>query len=244
MNKSLFLLLLLPTYAICSEIKPDPVALLKEAESIRNPRMAYVADVLLTEKPNLPNPPKQAVQEKRYKVFIKDTTTTLIRFVHPDPGNAALMIGDGMWLSIKGASTLKIAPENKLAGNAAYGDLARINYDDLYDPHFARLDHHEGKEVYVLDLSLKPSRSSLYEKIEYWLEKASKKPLKAIYKTSDNTVLREAEFTNYKKVLGVERPHMMIFKSPLDQKTVTTIEFQNPRKEPMRDSMFLRNNLK
>lgn len=218
---------------------PNASELLKEAEVIRNPRLSYVSDVTVTDKR-----PGSIDVVRAFKVYIKDIHTSLIKFIKPEEGNRALLIGDSMWLAIKGASVLKMAPENKLAGTAAYSDLAKVTYDENYDAKSVREDTFENKKVYVLDLTIKEGKSSIYEKVDYWLEVDSKKPVRLVYKSSSGSILREAIISGYKKVEGRERPLIMILKNSLDKDLETAIEFKNPKSEILPDSMFLKANLK
>jgi outer membrane lipoprotein-sorting protein len=219
----------------------DATVLLRAAEHIRNPQVSYEAVIKITDQKN----GKDDV--RTYRVKSKDQTTSLIEYLTPvsDSGTKVLVVGNDMWVAMeKVANPIRIAPKQKLVGNAAYGDITSINYEDSYDASFKSEDTVDGKASYILALTAKPGKSVSYERIDYWIEKVSKRPLKATYMTSSGKVMREGFFTGYKEVLGVERPLVLILKDILDRNLTTKIEFVEAKEKKFPNGIFQKSSLK
>jgi len=219
----------------------DAKALLSKAEAIRNPKRSYQAQILLIDEVD------GKKDERRYLIKSKDSESTLLEYLEPvsEQGTKVLLSGDDMWVALpKAAKPLRIAPKQKLVGNAAYGDVARVSFDASYDATYLRKDKFEGHEVHVLDLRAKPNRNVTYPRIEYWIDVADAKPRRALYMVDSGKVLREAIFTGYTSVLGVDRPLTMILSDSLNSKKKTTLQLEKPQEKTFPSILFERSQLK
>ena len=220
----------------------DPNSLLRDAEKIRNPKVSYLGKIKITdERPDAP------ADVRTYKVSSKANGTSLVEYLTPpnDAGTKVLMVEDDMWVVLPNAAKpMRVAPKNKVVGNAAYGDIATISYEENYVPSIKGGGEFEGKKVHILDLKAKEGKAVTYDRIEYWLEQSTSRPVKALYMTSSGKILREGIFTGYRQVLGVERPMILILKNQLDQKLTTKIEFVSAEQKKFADSLFEKSSLK
>lgn len=221
---------------------PDAKSILAAAEVIRNPKVSYVGKIKITDQR-----PGTADDVRTYKVSSRDNSTAIVDYLTPvtDAGTRVLMVNDDMWVALpKASKPIRVAPKNKVVGNAAYGDIATISYVEGYDPTFKEEKKIENKDVYVLDLKAKDGKNVTYDRIEYWVEKATSRPVKAFYMTSAGKVLREGVFTGYRKVLGMERPLVLVLTNHLDQKLTTKIELVDAEQKSLPQSLFQKSALK
>lgn len=232
---------------LCAKEKPvvqidtqDPSLILERAEDLRNPSLTYKTNVTLVDEK------KGKKTTQTFETVIKGRDKTLVKFMTPEPdrGTQVLFVDVDMWIKVaSSAKATRIAPKKKLAGNAAYGDIARLNFIGNYA---AKLDREEtigGQEAWVLELKAVPGRPVTYDYIEYWVGKAGFKPLKAEYKAQSGKTLRLATFSDYEPVLGVDRPTEMRLVDTLEKNHVTTISFKNATAIDAPDLMFEKQNL-
>jgi hypothetical protein len=219
----------------------DPMEILRKAENIRTPGDDYVVGVDLLDS-------KNGKEEKRtYETSLKGQDKALVKFLTPvsEAGTQVLMVGPDMWVKVpSSAKAVRISAKQKLTGNAAYGDVARLSFLGNYTAKILRSDKFEGKaDAWVLDLTSIEDRPVTYDKVEYWVEKKTSRPLKAIYKTASGKVLREGTFGDWQNVFGVERPTRFVLVNSLQSNHVTTLRFENPVRKTLPDLLFERQNL-
>jgi hypothetical protein len=117
-----------------------------------------------------------------------------------------------------------------LTGNAAYGDIARLNFIDNYSAKLLKQETAEGKMAFVLELTAIEGHPVTYDKLLYWVDAKSFRPLKAHYMTSSGKVLREGFFKDFKAVLGEQRPTNIVLVDHLEPKHVTELQLSNAKR--------------
>jgi outer membrane lipoprotein-sorting protein len=218
----------------------DPSLILERAEDLRNPSLTYKTNVTLVDEK------KGKKQTQTFETVIKGRDKALVKFLTPeaDRGTQVLFVDVDMWIKVKSsAKATRIAPKQKLAGNAAYGDVARLNFIGNYAAKLDREATLDGEAAWVLELKAVPGRPVTYDLVEYWVAKAGFKPLKAEYKTESGKTIRVATFGDYEPVLGVDRPTQMRLVDSLQKSHVTTITFKNATATDAPDLMFQKQNL-
>lgn len=99
-----------------------------------------------------------------------------------------------LWFFKPGLSRpLSLSTRQRLSGQAANGDIARTNYARDYQATLKGEETADGVPCYVLELVAK-AKDTTYDKIAYWISKASSQGQKAQYKAIDGTVLKNANF--------------------------------------------------
>ena len=224
-----------------SVAEENPMDILRKAENIRTPGDDYVVVVDLLDL-------KNGKEERRtYETSLKGQDKALVKFLTPasETGTQVLMVGPDMWVKVpSSAKAVRISAKQKLTGNAAYGDVARLSFLGNYTAKILRSDKFEGKvDAWVLDLTSIEDRPVTYDKVEYWVEKKTNRPLKAIYKTASGKVLREGTFGDWQNIFGVERPTRFVLVNSLQSSHVTTLRFENPVRKSLPDLLFERQNL-
>ena len=217
----------------------DATKLLKDAEYIRNPQEDYQVKVALVDTKN------KKSEEHTYETLVKGRRKSLVRFLTPvaDKGTKVLMIDDQMWIFVPSTSKpIRIAPRQKVMGNAAYGDIVRLSFDDNYNAKVVREDTFKDKKAIVLDLTAIDGRPVTYDRVEYWIESSSHRPLKALYQTMSGKTLREGYFEKFENVLGVQRPTRFILSDFLQKEHITTLEFTDAKLSTLPDLLFDKQN--
>src|SRR5690606_12005746 len=183
---------------------------------------------------------------RAYETLVNEADVGLVKFLKPesDLGKQLLINSDNMWVKVpNSANPIRISPRQKLTGNAAYGDIVSIDYVNAYSSKFLRSDKYKGKPVFVVELNANPGKLVTYDRIEYYIDQKSKHPLKANFMTKSGKVLRVCEYTDYQKVLGVERPTKLIIENHLNRGHKTIIAFANFKKQNFPAIMFKKENL-
>ncbi len=238
MNGVLIATLVSVPVAIAGEI--DAAKILEKAEAIRNPTEDYSVDV------DLVDSKEGKVDLRSYETMIKGRDKALVKFVKPESesGTRVLMTGPDMYVYVPtSAKPVRISANQKLTGNAAYGDVARLSFVGNYSAKLRSTEKNGGKEVHVLELSSIPDRPVTYDKIEYWVDAKTFRPVKAVYMTQSGKAIREGTFEDFGEVLGVQRPKTFVLKNLLRSDHVTRLKFKNPRQKSFPDLMFEKQNL-
>lgn len=233
----LVLLSALPVFGVAPM---DADQILQKAEHIRIPDKAYAMPVSLEDRNGTD------VEKRTYDVLVKDKNRTLVKFLTPeiDRGTKVLMVGNEMWVYVPStAKPLKVPARQKLTGNAVYGDITRLSFVDNYSAKILRDDQFEKKKCVVLELNAIEGKAVTYDRIEYWVEKSSHRPLKAVYMTASGKSLKEARFEKYGDVFGVQRPSEFEISDFLKKDHVTRLFFGKAVTKAMPDLLFEKQNL-
>ncbi len=223
-----------------SKSHPPAEDVLEKAEKIRNPTEDYSIEVELHDKKD------GKTDVRKYETFIKGRDKALVKFVEPssESGTRVLMTGADMYVFVPtSAKPVRVSANQKLTGNAAYGDVARLSFIGNYRPEHKAIEKVGGKDAYLLDLTSIPGRPVTYDKVLYWVDAKTMYPLKAHYMTSSGKLIREGTFEDYADVFGVQRPRTFILKNAMRNDHVTVLKFSNPKKKNLPDLMFEKQNL-
>jgi hypothetical protein len=219
--------------------KPDAAEILTKAELIRNPPGGYAVKVELTDHH------KGKKEVRKYQTKVKDRERALVDFEEPltERGTKVLMAGMDMWLSIPSASKpIRIAARQKLTGNAVYGDVTRLDFTHNYTPKYLRDDVWKKSRVWVLELVAIEGRPVTYDKVEYWVEQKTFRPVRVLYQTLSGKTLREGYFADFADVLGVIRPTRFIIVDHFEKAHVTELFFPKTRKADLPEILFEKQN--
>jgi hypothetical protein len=218
----------------------NALKILQAAEKIRNPQDDYQVDVLLIDQ----NGDKK--DERGYQSSIKGRNKALVKFTSPptEKGKRVLMVDADMWVHMPTTSKpIRISPKQRIAGNAAYGDIVRLNFTDNYTATYVRSDKIDDQEAHVLNLTAIPGKQVTYDRIEYWIAKSNSRPLRTYYQTVKGKVLYEGFFDKYENIFGVQRPTEFKIVDYLVKNHVTILQFKNTQKKQFPDLIFLKQNI-
>ena len=243
LKTTLFILILAPTLAFPA-MAESAEKILEAAENIRHPNADYRVTVILESSQIKSGKTKTNVKE--FETLIKGKDKALVKYTKPvsDLGKQVLMVESDMWIFMpRSAKPIRVSPKQKVSGNAAYGDIARLNFVGNYTPKLIKTEKFEGQNAHFLSLTAIPGKAVTYSQIEYIVNAISNKPLKAIYKTKAGKPLREGYFEDYLNVFGVSRPTSMRMLDLIRKGNTTVIKFVNATKTKLPNLLFKKQNM-
>jgi hypothetical protein len=134
-------------------------------------------------------------KERRYTVFAQANHQSLVLMQSAaEKGQKVLMLGDDFWLLMPNSQRpLRITPMQKLLGDASTGDIATLSWADDYT---AQLVGEESCDaVPCTHLTLNAARKGVsYQRIELWIGKARREPIKADLYVQSDKLAKQARF--------------------------------------------------
>ena len=134
-------------------------------------------------------------KERLYTVFAQGQHRSLVLMRSPaEQGQKVLMLGDDFWLLMPNSQRpLRITPMQKLLGDASTGDIATLSWAEDYEGSVA------GEEACgdqaCLHLSLRAKRRAVsYQRIELWIGKSKREPVKADLYVQSDKLAKQARF--------------------------------------------------
>jgi outer membrane lipoprotein-sorting protein len=220
MNLDLRVLLLLafPVVGLAAP-SPNPEAILRKVDAIRNPSESYEMRV--------------RIGESRFMAMIQGANRTVVRTLEParDRGRDLLMVGEEMWAYIPNLKrAVRVSLSQKLTGQAANGDISRMRWAEDYEATIESED--EGNWV----LALRARRKGLtYERIRVWVARKDHSPVRAEYLTAAGKILKRARFEGYRMMAGRVRPTRLEIESAVNASEHSTLEVESmsPRSFPV-----------
>ncbi len=134
-------------------------------------------------------------KERRYTVFAQGNQQSLVLMQSPaEKGQKVLMLKDDFWLLMPNSQRpLRITPMQKLLGDASTGDIATMSWADDYTAQLVG-DETCG-EAACTHLSLSAARKGVtYQRIELWIGKAKREPIKADLYVQSDKLAKHARF--------------------------------------------------
>ena len=139
-------------------------------------------------------------EEGLFEVSTKGMDKTLVKFMNADvKGEYLLMVDDDMWIYMPNTrKPIRITPLQRLMGNALNGDVARTRYAEDYSAKVIKEESVNGVPCYVLELNAKRDGAT-YKKIDYWVEKETKRPKKAEIYSFPASILSRSLLTGMRR---------------------------------------------
>ena len=119
-----------------------------------------------------------------------------MKFVAParNVGRSLLALDRDLWIYLPDAGKpVRIPLAQRLVGQVANGDLARVDYAGDYDVTLIGSESVEGVECQVLDLKAK-TKDVTYAAIKYWVARDPARPVKAEFYAGTGTLLKTGTF--------------------------------------------------
>jgi outer membrane lipoprotein-sorting protein len=219
-NFIVLLIVIIPIFAT-AELQKD---ILKKIDEIRAPDKTFIFDLKITYKKKNG---KDIIQ--KLKVHVKDGNKSLVKFTYPPTtkGRLLLMVGNNMWIYIPNTrKPIRISPQQRLLGQVANGDVARVVYSVDYNSKILGIEKINNKICLRLELSAKNNQVT-YSKIILWVEKTTYKPIKAKFYAISGKLLKTAYYKGYTYTLGKERPLILEVHDELRKGEVSIMEYSN-----------------
>lgn len=217
-------LLLAATHSLAQDVP----ALLKAADKYRmgSDNMQVDTQVSVFNADGTPD------KERRYTVFAQAGHQSLVLMRSPaEKGQKVLMLGDDFWLLMPGSQRpLRITPMQKLLGDASTGDIATMSWADDYTGTVVAEEPCGEPAQACTHLSLAASRKGVtYQRIELWLGKARREPVKADLYVQSDKLAKQARFVMDKAAGSSSSPPTavteMLLRDQLTSKKETQVRY-------------------
>jgi len=233
------------TGTLARAAEPSAQEILTAADKVRNPAASFKFVNDLVEYRN-------GVEDDRLALLVyskldigSEQYRNLARYTRParDAGKVFLMSGNIMWFYDPAASArIRISPQQRLIGQASNGDVLSINLEKDYKAELLgseQINDAERKPRQTWHLNLTAaSPSAVYARVEYWVEKDTNYPVKALYYSDSGRKLKLAYYSAFKSELGGMRPTQVIILDEVDASVVTRMTFSGYEKAEVPENWF------
>lgn len=159
---------------------------------------------------------------------------TIVRFMQPakDRGKLMLRSGNDMWFFDPATNaSIRIAPQQRLLGQAANGDVVTIMLARDYTPTYKGEEEitdgeRKTRKSHALALAAKSSGAT-YSKVELWVDTEQQIPLRARFYAESGHLLKTVFYRRYQQQLGRSRPTETVIIDGLNPQSVTLMRFGN-----------------
>jgi outer membrane lipoprotein-sorting protein len=174
-----------------------------------------------------------------FEVSIKGMDKTLVKFMNADvKGQYLLMVEDDMWIYMPNTrKPIRITPLQRLMGDASNGDVARTRYAEDYSAKIIKEETVEGVPCYLLELNAKRDGAT-YKRIEYWVEKETKRPKKAEMYLLSGKHFKSITFDRYEQVSGRPLLTQMTITDRLREGRTTVMKYASYAEKEMPEKYF------
>jgi hypothetical protein len=244
----------LPILALCAfaalatSTSADPAHdIVAGADRVRNPEHPFRIVATVTE-----YKAGRATDRDVYIVYSKlDPATGQFRdvmvYAEPprDAGKMLLLNGDNLWFYDPAShQSIRISPQEKLAGQASAGDVLTENLAVDYAPAILGTETIEDASRARRDcwhLELKAANdAATYNRVEYWVEQNSFRPVKAKFYADSGRLLKILYYRGY-PARGA--PSQAVIIDAVDATLVTTVDLGDPHFQDIPDAWFQRDYL-
>jgi outer membrane lipoprotein-sorting protein len=157
---------------------------------------------------------------------------TLVSFIEParDAGKLLLRSGNDLWFfDPLTKASIRIAPQQRLLGQAANGDVVTIMLAREYAPAIKgeeEITDGERKVRRTIRLALTArSPAATYATIDLWVDAEKGWPLRARFHSESGHLLKTVFYRRYQQQLGRERPMETVIIDGLNPQAVTLMRF-------------------
>lgn len=186
--------------------------------------------------------PGEQTQSYKLQIFKEGSDKTLIEILEPETekGQKILRVGDDIKIFFPDiCKLLPLGTKTSLLGTIfSYGDIARLDLVQDYDPTLIGTETVNGRPAYKLELKAK-DETIAYATALYWVDVETFLPLRAEFYTLSAKLLKFVTYTEPKELAGAIRPSKIIMESILEAgaKTIMTI-LEMELKEDLPDELF------
>ena len=216
-------------------------AILEKVDRVRTPPGSFVMQVTITTQH-----PGKADQVNVYDLYVHDAAKTLVRFVAPpaERGKALLMLGQDLWIFLPNiGKPLRVSLAQRLVGDVANGDIARLNFAGDYDATVDGTEVVHGAEHLILTLTAK-TKGLTYGKVRLWVAKDTYQPLQAEFFALSGALLKVGRYENYTVIHEQRRPTRLVLVDKMRPGMVSTIEYREITPQEIPPQFFNKNYMK
>jgi outer membrane lipoprotein-sorting protein len=227
-----------------------PRDIVAAADDVRNPGQPFHSVDTLTEYVS-----GVARNQDQLVVFSKQDPRTrqyrnLVRYLAPprDAGKMVLLDSHNLWFYDPASkASVRISPQQRLIGQAAVGDILTTNFAIDYAATLLgdeTITDAEHQQRVCWHLNLKAvTDTATYNRIEYWVEHGSYRPIKARFFSDSGRLLKILYYRGYQQRLGGVRPSEAIIIDAVDSSLVTSLQFGDLQAQDIPEAWFQRDYL-
>lgn len=242
----------LPAATARSTAPDDVQQILAACDAIRNPATPFSTQINVTEYRN-----RRVEEEGRIIVLAQPDRRvgqydSLVRIVQPSRDRGKMMLktaeGNEVWFYDPASkSGMRISLQQRLLGQAANGDVVSVNLAGAYQGTVAATEtirdgDRQPRECLRLQLS-SDSRAVTYPSLRYWVDRVSKRPVKAEFYADSGRLLKTAYYRRYRQTLGAERPTEVVILDAISSNLVTVLRYSAFKADSIPGGWFTREGL-
>jgi len=215
--------------------------IVQKADEVRFPTQGFEVGVLIR---NFEG--KEATEAREYKVLSKGNQNTIVMTLQPasERGQILLMKERDLWLFLPEVSQpVRLSLAQRLTGLVANGDIARANFSGDYAPRLLGLEKIGDQEYYVLDL-VAVDRTVTYQRVKYWVGRASYAPFKAEFYSLSDRLLKTCTYDNLRQLGGRVRPARLVMVDALRSESRSEMDYMDMKTRELPDKVFTKEYLK
>lgn len=208
--------------------------LLANTDAIRNPGRPFAVRISLAEFDAGKQVDSNVLQSWSRPIEPGGQYMTLLSFVEPkrDAGKLMLRSGNDLWFydpSTK--ASIRIAPQQRLLGQAANGDVVTVNLAKDYDVvHKGDEEITDGerkvRRTHQLALTAR-NTGATYATVEMWVDAENGRPIRSRFFAESGRLLKTVFYRRYQNQLGRERPTENVIIDGLNPQSVTLMRFSD-----------------
>lgn len=224
-----------------SAVADDAEELVRKADQVRRPGESFIWKVTVTSTEG-----DKAPTTDGFEVFVKGTRRSFVRFVAParNLGRSLLALDRDLWIYLPDAGKpVRIPLAQRLVGQVANGDLARVDYAGDYEVTLLGSESVEGVACQVLDLKAK-TKDVTYAAIKYWVAREAPRPVKAEFYAGTGTLLKTGTFDPPKDLDGRRLVTRLTFVDAIRKDRTSMMEFGEVKVRDLPDKYFDKNYMK
>lgn len=224
--------------------------ILAASDRVRNPGTPFSLTNVLTEYRGGKPGDRMVLQ-----VYSKEDTgsgkfRSLVRFVEPPRDENKLILQDGliMWFYDPAAkSSIRLSPQQRLMGQASNGDVVTVNFARDYQASLSGEEtiadaDRQNHNCWRLDMTA-ASEGVTYARVEYWIAKATSRPIKGKFYSDSGRLLKTAYYRRYQEVMGGQRPTETLIIDGVDTQLVTRMLYSDFAPRDIPESWYQRDYL-
>lgn len=181
------------------------------------------------------------LEEVEMVVYVRDIESTMVEFIAPTSwkGKKMLMLKNDMWMIFPNASKpVRITPAQRLMGEIAHGDIARMNFAKDYDVLEVSEEKINSIDCYKLELQAKTMEGTTYYKIYYWVAKENYMPVKGEFFSASGRKLKEALYSDPVVLAGAVRISKVVIYDAIKEGRYSVMKYLNMTEKKIPSSYY------
>lgn len=230
--------LILITVLCCTSFAQENI--LKKIDKFRVPFNQFTFNLTLDSYKN-----EALTETAKFKCYVggEDRTVVVASQFSKHNKLKILYFKDNMWALVGNSKRpLKMTPMQRLMGNAANGDVARINYTQDYNAEIIEKIDLDNTPCLKVELTAK-NASTTYHRIIMYVKAANYQPVKAEHYLISGKLFKTTIFNKYRKLNNQTILYEFTIYDELKKNSKTVFTYSDFKSENLPDKYFNKNYL-